>query len=429
MKPTDPAITRRRFVGSSLAASLAGAAGAAGAAAALPAAAYARVAGAAERINLALIGSGHRGRTLASELGRLAADQNCRLVAVCDIWKVARERAAAEIAGSGDPPARYKNTDELYAQKHIDGVVIATADHQHARMCAEAVKQGKDVYVEKPLAHFLDDALEVRKAVLASKRVVQLGTQRRSSPRTLAAAELLRSGKLGEVVAVDLTWNVNQSKRWRREEEVRQLKEEETDWKRFLLHLPAESFDARKELEFRLFWPYSSGIPDQWMSHLIDLVPLLTGDPFPKSCVASGGIHSFRDGRANPDTFAATFEYPQGFQVVFRSRMGNSDGGVSEVYCTRRGKLDLANGLVTGDGGDGDVPEVKRFEGTVRLPDQGRDGEHLRDFLDCMRSRKTPHSDIESGYQHSVALCMAIDALHTGRRVGYDSAERKLTSL
>ncbi len=121
---------------------------------------------------------------------------------------------------------------------------------------------------------------------------------------------------------VELTWNVNQPGRWRRPGLVPLLKEEDTDWKRFLLNRPFESFDARKYLEFRLFWPYSSGLPGQWMSHQIDTVHWFSGLQHPRSVVANGGIYMWKDGRRNWDTISAVFDYgpddlSSGFQVTF----------------------------------------------------------------------------------------------------------------
>ncbi len=211
----DRRIARRDFV------RLSAAFGALGA---LEAFSYARSMGASDRINLAIVGAGQRGRALLEEIRALAPEMNARIAAVCDIWRIPRERISEEVRAWGEPPERCRNTDELYALKDIDAVIIATADHQHAKMCAEAVRRGKDAYVECPLAHFLDDAVEVRKAVLASGKVVQVGTQRRSVPRYAAAAEAVRSGRSGKIISADLSWNTNNPGLWRREAEVAQLR-------------------------------------------------------------------------------------------------------------------------------------------------------------------------------------------------------------
>ena len=121
--------------------------------------------------------------------------------------------------------------------------------------------------------------------------------------------DFIKSGKFGPITMVELTWNVNQPGRWRRPALVPQLKEEDTDWKRFLLNRPSEAFDPRKYLEFRLFWPYSSGLPGQWMSHQIDTVHWFSGLQHPRSVVANGGIYMWKDGRKNWDTITAVFDY------------------------------------------------------------------------------------------------------------------------
>ena len=232
----------------------------------------------------------------------------------------------------------------------------------------------------------------------------------------MAAVERVRSGDLGRVVAIDLAWNVDDPATWRREEEVAALHEADTDWKRFLLHLPEERFDPRKHLEFPLFWPYSSGIPDQWLSALIHMIPHVTGDPVPRSCVATGAIRFLKDGRRNPDAFTAVFDYPRGFQVVFESRLRGALPDIRESYATERATVDLRTGTV---GLPGARPEEDHEPDAPARP-------RIEEFLECVRTRRTPASDIESGFAHSVAICMAIEAFHAGKRIGYDAIKEKL---
>src|ERR1700747_518938 len=156
-----------------------------------------------------------------------------------------------------------------------------------------------------PMAH----ARELRSAVKDTGKIVQIGTQRRSATNYQRASEFVRSGQFGDIVAVEMTWNVNQPGRWRRPELAATLREEDTDWKRFLINRPQAPFDPRKYVEFRLFWPHSSGIADQWMVHQIDTVHWFTGLPRPRSVDANGGIYLWRDGRKNWDTMTAGFAY------------------------------------------------------------------------------------------------------------------------
>jgi predicted dehydrogenase len=295
---------------------------------------YAKIVGANDRVRTGIVGCGDR--MLGGDLPAFAASQkemNFELVAVCDIWSLARQRgvdAVMKVAGSKVEQAR--NTDELYARKDVDAVLIATADFQHARSGMEAVRAGRDAYVEKPTAHTMPDARAFLKAVEGSGQVIAVGTQRRSTPKYMKAYEYIQSGKFGDIVMVEMSWNVNQPSRWRRPTVVPTLKEEDTDWNRYCMGVIKDKFDARKYLEFRLFWPYSSGIPDQWLVHQIDTVHWFTGLPHPRSVVANGGIYLWKDGRTNWDTMTAVFDYgplddpSKGFQVQYTSRFTNSAG-------------------------------------------------------------------------------------------------------
>jgi predicted dehydrogenase len=421
-------MSRRQFVRSA-------AYGAAGAVLAGRAASVRGVLGANEQLRIAVLGPGDRASGLMDEVVRDADSQNCRIVAVCDLWGRRRDIAAERLkAAKGWEVAKYRNTDELYAAKDIDAVIIGTPDFSHARLCAEAVRNGKDVYVEKPLADVLEDAKLVRETVNKSDRVVQLGTGRRSEGVYIGAARYVQSGEFGKVIAVEMHWNVNQSKRWRRENEVKQLAEDAASgkfdaadcWKRYRLNRPEEPFDPRKYLEFRLFWPYSSGLPDQWMSHQIDTVAMITGDPYPKSCVASGGLCQWKDGRRNPDIFTAVFEYPSGFQVLWTARQNNDAGGTNEVYYSNWGSLNLGTGKITGDG----APDENGSPGSKKLKDMdiptAGGMEHMTNWLQCCRTRKKPNADIEAGYSHSVAVSMAIQAYQTGKRVTFDPTRHEI---
>jgi predicted dehydrogenase len=343
------------------------------------------------------------------------------------------------------------NTDELYARKDIDAVLIATADFQHAKCGVAAVHAGKDAYVEKPLAHTMDDARAIREAVHKSGKVVQIGTQRRSTPSYQRANEYIKSGAFGDIVMVEMTWNVNQPGRWRRPDVVPLLKERDTDWKRYLMGEPYEPFDARKYLEFRLFWPYSSGLPDQWLVHQIDTVHWFTGLPHPRSVVANGGIYAWHDGRRNWDTLTAVFDYgplddlSKGFQVTYSTRQTNSAGGVKELYYSEGGMLDMDKQEVTPTGGL--TPKyaaemhmqpklLKPFslaaakaEGVSTEANTGGDPQtsaNMRNWMECVRSRKTPNADVEAGYSHSIALCMCIAAMQTGQRVTFDDKTQRV---
>ena len=413
---------------------------------------FARIAGANDRVRVGVVGFSDRFRSsLLPAFLQHSKDLNFEIVAVSDIWDMRREAGQSHIGKlTGKPVDAVRNNDELYERKDIDAVIIATADFQHAQHGVEAVTSGRDAYVEKPLAHNMPDARAIRQAVHDSGRIVQIGTQRRSSPVYQAAYNYIRSGKFGEVVSVLMTWNVNQPGRWRRPKLVAGLREEQVDWKRFLLNNPPEPFDPRKYVEFRLFWPYSSGIADQWMVHQIDTVHWFTGFPRPRSVVANGGIYFWHDGRKNWDTMTAVFDYgplddaSNGFQVVYSSRMTNEAGEVKELYYSNGGTLDLDKKTVSPEGGLSKqyademglqpnlLPRISLLDSAPKIAtsaDTGSDPDtsaNVRNWMECVRSRETPNANIEAGYQHSVALCMTIAAIQTGRRVTFDDTKQEV---
>src|SRR6204780_4663473 len=234
---------------------------------------YARVLGANDRIRLAQLGCGGRSRGHVHMVQLAAKEIPVETVAVCDIWSLAREQRAAQVKAAFNlEPQSYKYSEEMLARKDIDGVMIATGDFQHAKLCIEVVQAGKDCYVEKPFASGLSEAKDARDAVKKSKQVVQMGTQHRSQPYPLAVRDIIRSGRIGPIVHIEQEWNVNEE-RWRftpmdtgiDKEKLMdihmewkqwlygrpsQLREEDTDWKRWLLGKRDRPFDPHVYLEF-----------------------------------------------------------------------------------------------------------------------------------------------------------------------------------
>jgi predicted dehydrogenase len=227
------------------------------------------------------------------------------------------------------------------------------------------------------------------------------------------------------------------------------MREEDTDWKRFLLNRPYEAFDARKHLEYRLFWPYSSGMPGQWMSHQIDTVHWFSQLKHPRSVVANGGVYCWKDGRKNWDTTTAVFEYgsendlSSGFQVTFSSRMHNGDENPAEIYYSNGGELNLITNKISSRGGLterfakdmnmtanllADV-DLKAAEKVVASANTGGDvltSSHVRNWMECIRSRKQPNAPVEAGYAHSIANIMTTAASHTGMKATFDEATQEV---
>ncbi|WP_438480524.1 Gfo/Idh/MocA family protein [Oleiharenicola lentus] len=418
----------------------------------LPTRSYARVVGANDKLRVGLVGFADRAKdTLIPAFQRHAAQYNAEIVAVSDLWNVRRDEAVAFFKKEyGQDITVYRNNEEMYEKAKLDAVIVATADFQHANHCIEAIKAGCDAYIEKPFAETMVDARAALKAVRGSDRIVQVGSQRRSGKNYHAAHDYLRSGKFGDIVSVEMSWNVNQPGRWRRPALVAGLKESDVDWKRYLIGRPSDAWDPRKYLEYRLFWPYSSGIPGQWMCHQIDTVHWFTGLKYPRSVTANGGIYQWQDGRTNFDTLTAVFDYApaptakKGFQVVYSSRFSNSAGGIKEIYYSNAGELNLDTNKITPNGGlRAKEAEAMNMKANLLAP-QNLEGDagpaatsantgvdsmtlaHMGNWLDCVRSRKEPNAPVEAGYQHSVACIMANAATRTGQRVTFDETSQEV---
>ena len=401
------------------------------------AASYGRIVGANDRLSLGHIGVGSRGGELDWIVSRLKEKHNVEMTAVCDLWKVNREKAVlANKTYYGRPPREFQYLEDLLLLKDVDAVLISTPEHSHSPILKLAAEAGKDAYVEKPMGNVLEEIRAARDAVQQKSRVVQVGTQHRSEPYPQAAYELIQTGALGEVSKVEIVWNYH-GPRWRGRPEVKQLRAEDTDWSRWLMTKPPRPFDPQLYFEFRLYKEFSSGIADQWMSHAIDLVHWFMGDRYPRSVVAHGGIFAWRDGRQNPDTFQALLEYPKGFMVSYATSFGN-DAPSFTRYMGKKATLMNIGGegsprykLVEEKGNHEDNPDIDRLrtEKDVLLPgDKARppagmgdlDLHHMENWLECLRSRQQPHSTVSDGYAHSVACIMAAEAFWAGRKLYYD---------
>jgi predicted dehydrogenase len=212
------------------------------------------------------------------------------------------------------------------------------------------------------------------------------------------------------------------------------LREEDTDWRKWLLTKPYRPFDPKVYCEFRLYREFSGGIADQWMSHAIDLVHWMMKDNYPRSVVAHGGIYAWPDGRENADTFQVLLEYPKGFLVSYSTSFGNDSPGFTR-YMGKKATLNNIGGegspryqLVDEKGNHEDNPDIDKerttknilLPGTSELPPTGIDDltvEHMANWLECLRSREQPHCTVHDGFAHSVACMMATQAYWSGKKM------------
>jgi predicted dehydrogenase len=413
---------------------------------------YSNIIGANDRVRVGVVGFSDRFKdALLPSFLNHNKELNFDITAVSDLWNYRRGLGVDLLKNKfGHDITACRNNDELYGLKDIDAVIISSPDFAHASHAAEAVNNKCDVYCEKPFAETMEDARNTLKAVKSSKQIFQIGSQRRSGGNYKAASDFIKDGKFGDITMVELSWNVNQPGRWRRPDLVAKLKQEDTDWKRFLMNRPFEEWDPRKYLEFRLFWPFSSGMPGQWMSHQIDTVHWFSGLKHPRSVVANGGIYKWKDGRRNWDTTTAVFDYGKendptnGFQVVFTSRMHNGDENPAEIYYANGGEMNLITNTVSPKGGltagaakamnmqANLLPELKLTDMVEKVAASANTGgdkltsAHMRNWMDCVRSRKETNAPIEAGYYHSIANIMTNAAARTGQKATFDEAKQEV---
>ena len=433
MSDPEQCIDRRKFLTKS-AALLAG-----GTAFASTALSYDRILGANDRISLCHIGNGSRGGDLGLIVSQLKTSQNVEINTVCDLWRLNREKAVAvNTKYYGRTPRSYQYLDEALALKDVDAVIISTPEHSHSSILKMAVEAGKDAYVEKPMGNVLTEAKAARDATMTSKRIVQVGTQHRSEPYPQAAHELVQTGVLGEVSKVEIVWNYH-GPRWRGRKETKLLREQDTDWQKWLLTKPYRPFDPKVYCEFRLYKEFSSGIPDQWMSHATDLVHWFMNDSFPRSVVANGGIFAWRDGRENPDTFQALLEYPKGFLLSYSTSFGNDAPSFTRFMGKKSTLMNIGGEgspryqLVEEKGNHEENANIDQaraakyvlLPGETKLPPMGIDDlslEHMTNWFECMRSRQQPNCTVQDGFAHSVACMMAAEAYSSGKKQYWDAS-------
>lgn len=429
---SESQINRRAFLGKS-AAVIAG-----GVVLPRTALSYGNIVGANDRISLGHVGIGSRGGDLDLIASKLKSSHQVEMIAVCDLWTVNRDKAVATNSGYyGRAPRAVQHVEELLSMKDVDGVLISTPEHSHSPILKMAAEAGKDAYCEKPMGNVLAEAQAARDAVIQANTIVQVGTQHRSEPYPRAAQKIARSGALGDVSKVEIVWNYH-GPRWRGRPEVKEIREQDTDWNKWLLTKPARPFDPRLYFEFRLYKEFSSGIPDQWMSHAIDLVHFFMDDSFPTSVVSHGGVFAWHDGRENADTFQTLLEYPKGFLVSYSTSFGN-DAPSFTRYMGKKASLINDGGegspryqLVEEKGtheDDADIDQKRKSQfvllpGETKLPPLGIDDlttEHMANWFECMRSRQQPHATVHNGFAHSVACMMAAQSYWSGKKVFWDA--------
>jgi predicted dehydrogenase len=401
------------------------AAAAGSAALAMSATSYSRVIGANERISIGIIGCGSRGvGAHMAGVNEHAKTQNIEITAVCDPWRVRQEVASATAKEwYGREARKFSSYRDLLALKDVDAVMIASCDHQHTTHLKAAAEASKDVYCEKPLAMRLDRLIAACDAVKKAKAVCQIGTQLRSLPSFTGCRELYKTGILGTVGRIEQCRN-GERPYWYGY--IKDVKEEDLDWKEFLGDRPMRAFDPVLYSGWYGYREFSDGPVPGLGSHFIDLVHYITGAKFPASCVCLGGTFTWKDEHkfTCPDHVQALWIYPEGFMVSYSTNFGNGSGNSFKIFGDQ-GVLDMVNWTEPMLSAEGGGKRMGQIRGQKRVDDVAHP-DHFLDWLQCLRTRGTPNASIDAGYQHAVAVIMAMQSYDTGKRTVYDAQKREI---
>jgi predicted dehydrogenase len=372
---------------------------------ALSALSYRRILGANDRLGVALVGSGRRGREV---MKAMLATGRAELRAVADVYDVQRQRAAEMLGVKAPVTTAF---EEALARPDVDAVLIGTPDHLHETQTLAALAAGKHLLLEKPTTHLLEEGPRLVAAVRASGKVCQTGTQQRSGAHyKQAKAEYFDTGKLGKVIFVRAIWS---DFPWQRRKIVPQPRPAGLDWERFLGPARKVPYDWIRYDSWRYFPDYGGGLLADILTHWADVAQWFLNETRPSSAVASGGIYQLPDGRENPDTVSAILQYPGGWNLHFESSVLTVATPTPSVsFQGTEGSLDIFRAGYVYRPNTGQ-PVEQRVSENLELA-------HVTDFLDAVKDGRTPSADIEAGVAACNPIHLAKAAYWRKKRMRFD---------
>jgi predicted dehydrogenase len=387
-------------------------------AAAFTAASQSRILGASDRLSIAMIGCGARGLQLQPYFQKL----NGPLTAVCDLWRTRAEQAQALAPGSRVIDDHRK----VLEISGLDAVIVSTSDHWHARIATDALNAGKDVYVEKPLTRTIEEGVGIINAARMRNRVCQVGAQQRSGTHYIQARdEYVKAGKLGKINLVRTWWNDGTGRANRPANAPpptgghavppgMTTLPANLDWKRYVAPVRWREWDPPQFFNFRNYIDFCGGILTDKYVHWVDVVHMFMAEDAPLTADTAGGIYVAKDGRTVPDTLNVHYEYPGKWACTFTNvpQAGLQPDGIE--FCGALGHLRI---------------DRKRFE--FFPPDRGAQPlvvecqtdiveEHVRNFIECVKSRKMPNGDVVMGHRSAVAAHLGNLSWIERRRIHFD---------
>jgi predicted dehydrogenase len=398
-----------------------------------------------DKVIVGVIGTGRQGR---GDLRAFREQPDVEIAAVCDVYK---DNLDQGLKDSGGKAQTYSDFRQVLDRKDIDAIIVGTPDHWHPLVMVEACKAGKDVYVEKPICHTVDEGILMVEAALKYNRVVQVGTQQRSGIHFQKAVKLVQDGFIGKVSFVR-TWNYANEYPQGIGNPADSNPPSDLDWNAWLGPAPKVPFNWNRFgpdpslpprwSTFRYFWDYAGGYMTDWGVHLIDIVQWAMQVEAPSVVASMGGRYYIKDNAETPDTLQVTYEYRNpDFVCVYENRWDNANSMYKKGYGIEFHGTDGT--LFVDRGGFEVIPEehLLHINGPLAVRDMAAvipamkrksvndsHSDHVRNFLDCMKSRKRPISDIEIGHRSTSACLLGNVAFRSKERIEWDVKNQKLIS-
>lgn len=390
-----------------------------------------------DAIRIGWIGVGSRGYYLMDRLYSGSRDE-AQVSAVCDTYAphLARAKDRVQTMG-GNTPKTYEDYLQLLQDPNVNAVVISTPEHLHYEMFMAAIKAGKNIYVEKPLAHTIEQGEEMVRAAEQSGKVVQVGTQNRSNSLYQRAKEMVAQGMIGDIHYVRAFWyrnSLDDNPAWRYKVPD-DANPQNTDWSKFLGPAPSRDWDPHRYFQWRLYWDYSGGIATDLLVHQTDITNFVCSKKVPASCMASGGIYRWtaaNDDRDVPDTFSAIYEYPSKFHINYSSYFGNDHYGYGENFMGNEGTIEVLNRSILNFypekfGGHAPARVAARGDSHVEIPmnDNKAVEAHIRNWLEAIQGKAQVIAPTRIGQEAAISGHLATLSFRNNKKILWDETARK----